>query len=145
MGDLLLTSGEVFQICHLEQLLMALEIQYWHALLLHSNTDILSQLSYKGFIIINPGPYLIEQEVLSARTILRTIIDIYLSSESCQELGLFVTPWISRLLFCSHLLFFYLPHFIIFFVFSIYLSVSWSPRSLDFIKLVLKSREVTYR
>ena len=96
-GDLLLSSGEVFQICHLDQLLIALEVQYWHALLLHSNTNILSFLSLKEYSIITPGPYLIEQEVIAARIILRTIIDIYLSSESCQELGTFITPWMSRL------------------------------------------------
>ena len=95
-GDLLLSSGEVFQICHLDQLLIALEVQYWHALLLHSNSNILSFLSLKEYSIISPGPYLIEQEVISARIILRTIIDIYISSESCQELGLFIAPWISR-------------------------------------------------
>ena len=95
-GDLLLSSGEVFQICHLDQLLIALEVQYWHALLLHSNSNILSFLSLKEYSIISPGPYLIEQEVIAARIILRTIIDIYISSESCQELGLFIAPWISR-------------------------------------------------
>ena len=54
----------------------------------------------KNFKILDPGPHLIEQEVQSARIILRTIIDIYLSSENCeeqnQELGQFIKPWISR-------------------------------------------------
>ena len=96
IGDLLLNSGEIFQINQLELLLTALETQFWHALLFHGNKELLNNLIIKKFIILPPGPHLIEQEVQSARIILRTIIDIYLSSESCVDLGLFITPWISR-------------------------------------------------
>ena len=112
IGDLLLASGEVFQIGHLEQLLTALEVQYWHTLLFHGNVDLLTRLAQKGFVVIVPGPHLIDQEVQSARIILRTIIDIYLTSNSKEkqdadstsgpgssagaELDAFVAPWISR-------------------------------------------------
>lgn len=111
IGDLLLASGEVFQISHLEQLLTALEAQYWHTLLFHGNPELLSRLALKGFVVIVPGPHLIDQEVQSAKIILRTITDIYLSSDckenrdkadsgpssrSSQQLDAFVAPWISR-------------------------------------------------
>ena len=108
IGDLLLASGEVFQISHLEQLLTALEAQYWHTLLFHGNPELLSRLALKGFVVIVPGPHLIDQEVQSAKIILRTITDIYLSSDnkdksdsgpssrSSQQLDTFVAPWISR-------------------------------------------------
>lgn len=112
IGDLLLASGEVFQVGHLEQLLTALEVQYWHTLLFHGNVDLLTRLAEKGFVVILPGPHLIDQEVQSARIILRTIIDIYLTSNSKHtadstsgpgadldsgvELDAFVAPWISR-------------------------------------------------
>jgi hypothetical protein len=113
IGDLLLASGEVFQISHLDQLLTALEAQYWHTLLFHGNPELLSCLALKGFVVIVPGPHLIDQEVQSAKIILRTITDIYLSSDnkenkekdtsdsgsssrSSQQLDEFVAPWISR-------------------------------------------------
>lgn len=108
VGDLLLKSGEVFQISHLEKLLTALEAQYWHTLLFHGNPELLLHLSSQGFVVILPGPHLIDQEVQSAKIILRTIIDIYLSTEnkipsvsrsgpgSGLELDAFVSPWVSR-------------------------------------------------
>ena len=109
VGDLLLKSGEVFQISHLEKLLTALEAQYWHTLLFHGNPELLLHLSSQGFVVILPGPHLIDQEVQSAKIILRTIIDIYLSTENkipsvsrsgpgsgLLELDAFVSPWVSR-------------------------------------------------
>ena len=102
IGDLLLSSGEVFQISHLDQLLTSLESMYWHALLYHGNDKLLSRLQQRGFMIISPGPNLLEQEVQSARVLLRTIIDIYLSTGgSCEELEVFIAPWFSRYLRCS--------------------------------------------
>lgn len=103
IGDLLLSSGEVFQIHHLNQLLTALESQYWCARLFDCDEALRSGLRQRGFIVIIPGPHLLDQEVSSAKIMLRTIIDIYLSTEnedfsskSSKKLDLFVTPWISR-------------------------------------------------
>lgn len=109
MGDFLLSSGEVFQICHLDQLLTALETQYWHARLFHGDEALRESLRQRAFVIIQKktgfcdSSYLLDQEIHSATTMLRTIIDIYLttSSEKSEnssntELDIFVTPWISR-------------------------------------------------
>lgn len=83
-------------------MLKALEAQYWQARLFDDDEILRSNFRQRGFVIILPGPHLIEQEVLSAKTIIRTIIDIYISTgrdttlSSGQKLDDFVAPWIFR-------------------------------------------------
>jgi hypothetical protein len=76
--------------------------------LFHGDEALRESLRQRGFIIIQKSAgadnlYLLDQEMYSATTMLRTIIDIYLTtaieepaSSSNVELDVFVAPWISR-------------------------------------------------